>query len=66
MSHYDDGDWENDWTGLYWNFINKHEEKISDIHRMSFMTSTLNRMNEKTVENHLNNAKEFKQDLGLE
>jgi len=65
MSHYDDGDWENDWTGLYWNFINKHEEKIGDIHRMSFMTSTLNRMNDDTVENHLENAEAFKDNLGL-
>ncbi|WEL23221.1 cryptochrome/photolyase family protein [Candidatus Nanohalovita haloferacivicina] len=65
MSHYEGGDWEDHWDGLYWNFINKHREKISDIHRMSFMTSTLDRMNDETVENHLKNAKEFKKKLGL-
>jgi len=66
MSHYEGGDWEEDWTGLYWNFINKHEEKISDIHRMSFMTSTLNRMNEETVEEHLENAQTFKKRINLQ
>lgn len=63
MSHYDGGEWEDLWTGLYWNFINKHESKISDIQRMSFMTSTLDRMNEETVENHVENAKKFKNSL---
>ena len=63
MSHYKGGDWEESWDGLYWNFINKHEEKISDIHRMSFMTSTLERMNEETVEEHIKNAEAFKQRL---
>ena len=65
MSHYEGGDWEEYWGGLYWNFISKHEEKISDIHRMSFMTSTLNRMNDETVEEKLENAEEFKQSLDL-
>ncbi|WP_414838121.1 cryptochrome/photolyase family protein [Candidatus Nanosalina sp. VS9-1] len=65
MSHYDGGDWEDDWTGLYWNFIKKHEEKIGNIQRMSFMTSTLNRMSEETVEEHLENAEAFKESLGL-
>lgn len=65
MSHYEGGKWENHWDGLYWNFINKHKDKISDIHRMSFMTSTLNRMNEETIEEHLENAEKFKQRLDL-
>ncbi len=65
MSHYDGGVWEDEWTGLYWNFIKKHKQKISDIQRMSFMTSTLNRMNDDTVENHLQNARNFKNSLDL-
>lgn len=64
MSHYS-GDWEKYWDGLYWSFIKKHEEKISDIQRMSFMTSTLNRMNDETVEEHLENAEEFRNKIGL-
>ena len=63
MSNYKDGEWKKYWDGLYWNFISKHEEKISDINRMSFMTSTLERMNDETVEEHLENAKEFRRKL---
>ena len=63
MSNYNGGKWEKHWDGLYWNFINKHKDKISNIHRMSFMTSTLERMNEETVEEHLENAEDFKQSL---
>ena len=65
MSHYEGGDWEDHWDGLYWDFISEHEEKISDIQRMSFMTSTFERMNDETVEEHIENAKEFKDNLGL-
>ena len=65
MSHYDGGEWEDYWTGLYWNFINEFEDKISDIQRMSFMTSTLNRMNEETVEGHIDKADDFKSKLGI-
>lgn len=65
MSHYEGGDWEQSWDGLYWNFINEHEEKLSDIHRMSFMTSTLERMNDETIEKHIENAEDFKKSLGL-
>ena len=65
MSHYDSGAWEEKWTGLYWSFIKDHEDKISDIQRMSFMTSTLERMNDETVEEHLENAEAFRESLGL-
>ena len=65
MSHYSGGEWEDWWDGLYWNFISEHEEKISNIQRMSFMTSTLNRMNDETVEQHIENAEKFKEKIGL-
>ena len=65
MSHYGGGKWEEHWDGLYWNFIKKHKERIGDIQRMSFMTSTLERMNEETVEEHGENAEKFKEELGL-
>ncbi|PSH02357.1 MAG: cryptochrome/photolyase family protein [Nanohaloarchaea archaeon QH_8_44_6] len=64
MSHYS-GDWEETWDGLYWNFISEHKEKVSEINRMGFMTSTLERMNEETVEEHKENAEKFKQNLDL-
>jgi len=65
MSHYDGGEWEDSWDGLYWNFIKQHRDKIDDIQRMSFMTSTLDRMGDDTVEEHIENAEEFKQGLNL-
>jgi len=49
-------------TGI---FILEHEDKISDINRMGFMTSTLNRMNNKTVKKHKENAEMFKNNLNL-
>lgn len=63
MSHYEGGEWEEAWDGLYWSFISKHEEKISEIKRMGFMTSTLERMNDETIDEHLENAKKFKDKL---
>jgi deoxyribodipyrimidine photolyase-related protein len=65
MSHYESGKWENYWDGLYWNFIKKHRSKIEENNRMGFMVSTLDRMNEDTVEEHVENAQEFKDQLSL-
>jgi len=65
MGHFDGGDWEDHWDGLYWNFIKEHRDKIDDIQRMSFMTSTLDRMNDDTVEEHVENAENFMQNLGI-
>lgn len=66
MSNYEEDSWCEEWDGLYWNFIKKHEDKISSINRMSFMTSTLGRMNEDTVEEHVSNAERVRERLGLE
>lgn len=63
MSNYSEGEWCQSWDGLYWKFIQKHEEKISEIPRMGFMISTLNRMNEETVEEHIKNAEKYKNNL---
>lgn len=63
---YEGGKWESYWDGLYWNFIQKHEDKVSDINRMSFMTSTLSRMNQETVDEHIENAEEYKKKLEQE
>jgi len=65
MSNYQGGEWEDYWDGLYWNFIKEHEDKISEIHRMSFMVSTLNKMNQETIEEHLENAEKFRKNLEI-
>jgi len=63
MSHYEGGDWEDIWDGLYWSFIEKHREKIAQNNRMKMMVSTLDRMDEETLEKHRENADEFKSSL---
>ncbi len=63
MSNYESGDWEDYWDGLYWRFINKYREEVSEIPRMGFMVSTLERMGQDTIENHMENAERFKQSL---
>ena len=66
MSHYSSGDWCDKWDGLYWSFIEKHKEKISENYRMKMMVSTLERMNEDTIEEHRGNAENFRKYLGLD
>ncbi|MFB6214222.1 MAG: cryptochrome/photolyase family protein [Candidatus Nanohaloarchaea archaeon] len=65
MSHYPSGEWEDYWDGLYWSFIEDHRDKIEDIQRMSFMASQLDRMSDDTLEEHRQNAEEFRESLGL-
>lgn len=60
MSNYSGGGWEELWDGLYWSFIDKHSEKLSENHRMKMMVSTLDRMSEQTLETHRENAVEFR------
>ncbi len=62
MSHYEEGDWCDVWDGLYWRFIKKNKEKIENIPRMKIMTYQLSRMNDETLEDHLENAEEFLED----
>ena len=65
MSNYPDGEWCRSWDGLYWQFIKKHREKISKIPRMGFMKSTLDRMNEDTIDQHKKEAEKFRDNLGI-
>jgi deoxyribodipyrimidine photolyase-related protein len=46
MSRYKKGNWCDAADGLYWRFIDKHQDFYSSNPRMSFMLSTLERMNE--------------------
>jgi len=46
MSRYKKGDWCDIADGLYWRFIDKHQDFYAKNPRMSFMLNTLNRMNE--------------------
>jgi len=66
MSHYDGGDWEDSWDGLYWTFIERHQDRLSEINRMGFMLSTLERMGEDTMEEHREDAAAYRSSLGLD
>ena len=59
MSHYKGDKWEKIWDGLYWRFINNNKDKLADIGRMGLMLSLLDRMDEKKLEKHLDNAETF-------
>ena len=63
MSHYGEGDWCDIWDGLYWRFIKENVDKIEDIPRMKIMTYQLDNMSDKTLENHLDNAEKFLDDI---
>ncbi|MFB6215416.1 MAG: cryptochrome/photolyase family protein [Candidatus Aenigmatarchaeota archaeon] len=63
MSNYSGGNWEDYWDGLYWSFINRHKDKIEDIPRMGFMVSHLENMSAETLEEHVQNAEDFKKEL---
>lgn len=65
MSHYESGDWEEGWDGLYWSFLKKHREKVEGIQRMSFMTSHLDRMDEEDIAEHIGNSDRLRERLGL-
>lgn len=63
MSNYSGGDWEDYWDGLYWSFIEKHREKIESIQRMRFMASHLDSMDEETIQEHREKARDFRKKL---
>lgn len=44
MSDYPSGDWEDVWTSLYWNFIEKHQDFFKRNHRLAMMPRLLEKM----------------------
>lgn len=44
MSHYERGDWADIWDGLYWRFIDKHQERLGSNPRMRMMVAQLNKL----------------------
>lgn len=59
MSDYPSGDWEEIWDGLFWRFISKHRTFFESNPRLSMMYHTLNRMDEKKKNDHLEKAENF-------
>lgn len=63
MSDYKSGKWEDIWDGLFWRFMSVHRTKLSENARINMLLSTLDRMNEDTLQEHLDNANEFLETL---
>jgi deoxyribodipyrimidine photolyase-related protein len=59
MSNFEKGSWCKVWDGLYWRFIDKHQNKLANNYRMNLIMSIYKRMNNETLENHIKNAEEF-------
>lgn len=59
MSNYPKGDWEDIWDGLFWRFIDKHQEFFKSNPRTSMLYHTYNKMDESKRKVHLENAEKF-------
>ncbi len=59
MSDYKKADWMPIWDGLYWRFIHKHKSFFAGNPRLAMMTSHLKRMNDDTLQTHLDTAEDF-------
>ena len=51
MSHYKKGDWCTEVDGLYWTFIEKHQNFFRKNHRLSMMVSLLGKMDGERMQN---------------
>lgn len=59
MSNYKTGDWADVWDGLFWRFIDKHQNFFLSNPRMSMMVHSFNKMSSEKQEAHLTNADAF-------
>jgi deoxyribodipyrimidine photolyase-related protein len=66
MSHYPDGEWNEIWDALYWDFLIRHEEKLSSNHRMNMMVSRVKKMSYEKKETYQQIAQAFRESLGGE
>ena len=59
MSNYARGDWEEIWDGLFWRFIDKHQDFFHSNPRTSMLVNTFNRMSVDKQRDHIKNAELF-------
>lgn len=59
MSNYPKGDWEKIWDGLFWRFIDQHQEFFKSNPRTSMLYYAYNRMSEEKRILHIKNAETF-------
>lgn len=59
MSNYGNGEWANIWDGLFWRFIDKHQDFFRSNPRMGMMVHSFNKMSQEKREAHLTTAETF-------
>ncbi len=59
MSDYAPGDWQKTWDGLFWNFVETHEEFLRGQHRLGMLLRNWERMDEAKRDDHCRNAARF-------
>lgn len=59
MSNYPKGDWEKVWDGLFWRFIDKHQDFFKSNPRTSMLYYSYHRMSEDKRLTHIKNAAAF-------
>ncbi len=59
MSDYGKGNWEETWDGLFWRFIDKHQEFFTSNPRTYMLVKSYQRMSVETRRQHLKNAETF-------
>jgi deoxyribodipyrimidine photolyase-related protein len=63
MSDYQKGDWEAVWDGLFWRFIDQHQDFFKSNPRLSMMNHTWDKMDKEKKKNHLVKAEKFLEEL---
>ena len=64
MSNYATGEWVNIWDGLFWRFIDKHQDFFSKNPRSSMLVHSFNKMEEEKRRSHIDHAQAFLEKLG--
>ncbi len=59
MSNYPKGEWANIWDGLFWRFIDKHQEFFKSNPRTSMLFYSYRKMSKEKKDTHLSNAESF-------
>ena len=59
MSNFESGEWEQIWDGLFWRFMHRQRDYFEQNPRMRMLVSTLDRMDDKTIDRHIENAEQY-------
>ena len=59
MSNYKKGEWSDIWDALFWNFINKHKDKIKLNPRMGMMVRLLDKKSSEEINVITNRANTY-------